>query len=321
MTLSLIPYALQNSAHSADLFRQATSSLIPPGGGIVTTGDFAVTQTGTPSMGVSVGVGRIWIPGTNVGNVSGGNFSSQAMYYGQNNAAYTASVTTSDPVNPRIDVVYAAVQDSQYAGTTNAGVIAVVAGVPTSGASYPANAPAIPANSIALAWIMVPANAASIITANITQIATIGIASAVPKGLLSNTSVTASGGAITALTVINNIPSFAFKAGRKYRIVWDFTYQGNTAGNYITALTGVAATSDAAGLTTGITQINGRPFKIHDAGINASGIVNAIYTPSSDATLQVKFLMQVTTGAGTALISASTLQPVTYSIEDLGAQF
>jgi hypothetical protein len=171
MTLSTIPFALQNSAHSADLFRQATSSLVPPGGGIVTTGDFAVTQTGTPSMGVSVGVGRIWIPGTNVANVTGGNFSQQAMYYGQNNSPYTAAVTTSDSVNPRIDVVYAAVQDSQYAGTTNAGTIAVVAGVPTTGASYPANAPTIPANAIALAWINVPANASSIVNANITQLA------------------------------------------------------------------------------------------------------------------------------------------------------
>lgn len=171
MTFSVVPYALQNGSMSADLLRQATSSLVPPGGGIVTAGDFNVTQTGTPSMNVSVGVGRIWIPGTNVGNVSGGNFSSQAMYYGQNESAYTAAVTTSDPINPRIDVVYAAVQDSQYSGVLNAGVLAVVAGVPTSGATYPANAPAIPANAKAVAWINVPANASSIVNANITNIA------------------------------------------------------------------------------------------------------------------------------------------------------
>lgn len=165
------PFALQNGSHSADLFRQAASSLVPPGGGIITAGDLAVAQTGTPSMNVSVGVGRCWIPGTNVGNVVGGNFSSQAMYYGQNASAYTAAVTTADSVNPRIDVVYAAVQDSQYAGTTNAGVIAVAAGAPTSGASYPANAPVLPANSIPLAWINVAANASSIINGNITNIA------------------------------------------------------------------------------------------------------------------------------------------------------
>lgn len=160
---SAIPFALQNTAHSAELFRQAVSSFVPPGGGIVTTGDFAVTQTGTPSMNVSVGVGRIWLPGTNVGNVVGGNFSSQAMYYGQNPAAQTVSIATSDPVNPRIDVVYAAVQDSQYAGTSNAGIISVVTGVPSP---TPAT-PAIPANALALKKVNVPANASSIVNANL----------------------------------------------------------------------------------------------------------------------------------------------------------
>lgn len=170
MTFSVVPYALQNAAHSAALFRQATSSFVPPAGGLVTYGDLNVTQTGTASMNVVVGVGRIWIPGTSIGNVAGGNFSSQAMYYGQNAAAYTCSVDTSDNVNPRIDVVYAAVQDSYYAGSLNAGVLSVAKGIPASGATYPANAPSLPANAIALAWILVPANAASIITSYITNL-------------------------------------------------------------------------------------------------------------------------------------------------------
>lgn len=163
MTFSAVPFALQNGSHSADLFRQAVSSFVPPGGGIVTTGDFAVTQTGTPSMGVLVGVGRLWIPGTNVGNVTGGNFSSQAMYYGQNDAPYVVSVPTSDPVNPRIDVVYATVKDSQYTGSLNSGSISIVSGAPSASPATPA----IPANSLALAKITVPANASSIVNANI----------------------------------------------------------------------------------------------------------------------------------------------------------
>lgn len=175
MAFTAVPFALQNQSHSADLFRQAVSSLVPPGGGIVTTGDLTVTQTGTPSMNVLVGVGRIWIPGTNVGNVTGGNFSSQAMYYGQNDAPQTVTIATSDPVNPRIDVVYAYVQDSQYSGSMNAGGLSVVSGVPTSGATYPANAPAIPANAKALAWTTVAANASSILNANITMLTTMAV--------------------------------------------------------------------------------------------------------------------------------------------------
>lgn len=175
MALSLVPFALQNGSHSADLFRQAVSSLVPPGGGLVTAGDLAVTQTGSPSMNILVGVGRAWVPGTNVGNVTGGNFSKQAMYFALNDAAATVTVGTSDPTNPRIDVVYLAIQDSQYAGTNNTAVLGIAQGVPTSGATYPANATAIPANAIALAWITVAAGTASITTANITALATRGL--------------------------------------------------------------------------------------------------------------------------------------------------
>ncbi|MBT2537188.1 hypothetical protein [Arthrobacter sp. ISL-69] len=169
MAFSAVPYALQNSSHSADLFRQAVSSLVPQGG-VVSPTDLAVAQTGTPSMNVSIGVGRAWVPGTNVGNVVGGNFSKQAMYFVLNDAAYTTSVATSDPINPRIDVVYVAIEDSQYAGSTNAVVPAVATGVPASGATYPANAPAIPNNAIPLAWITVAANAVSIVNANVTSL-------------------------------------------------------------------------------------------------------------------------------------------------------
>ena len=170
MSVSATPYALQNGSHSADLFRQAVSSLVPPGGGLVSPGDLAVTQTGTASMNVVFGVGRAWVPGTNVGNVSGGNFSKQAMYFALNDAAFTASVATANATNPRIDVAYLAIQDSQYAGTTNTAVLGIATGVPTAGASYPANAPTIPANAISLAWINVTANAASITSSNITAI-------------------------------------------------------------------------------------------------------------------------------------------------------
>lgn len=141
------------------------------------------------------------------------------------------------------------------------------------------------------------------------------------KGYLTVVPNTAVSGAVTALTVINNIASFTFKGNRKYLIKWDFRYQGNTAGNYMTALIGTCAIADAAGLTTGITQLNGREWKIQDSGINSSGYCEAIYQPVADTTVQLKFLIQVTTGTGTALIAGSALQPVTYSIEDKGAQF
>lgn len=173
MTISAT-FALQNVPINADTVRQAIASLLPNGaGGIVQHGDYAVTQTTTASMAVNVGVGRAWIEGTDAGHLSGQGYGKQGKYFVLNDAAYPVTISTSDPTNPRIDVVYVAIQDATYAGANNQAVIAVATGVPAAGATYPANAPTLPTNALALAWINVPAGAASIITANITTLATV----------------------------------------------------------------------------------------------------------------------------------------------------
>lgn len=321
MTFSVVPFALQNSSHSADVFRQAVSSLIPPGGGIVSAGDLAVTQTGTPSMNISIGVGRIWIPGTNVGDVVGGNFSSQAMYYGQNDSAFTASVTTSNPINPRIDVVYAAIEDSQYAGISNTGKLAVVAGVPTSGASYPANAPAIPSNAKAIAYVTVPANASSIVNANITALPSFPASPAsFAKGLQHESVATGGSGGFVGLTVVNNIPSFTFKAGRRYEIVWDGHHQSSSAGDVIDLHVATCAVGDGASSVAGLTVLRKKFFPCPSAGVLAPSITRAPVTFAADTTLQVKFLGQRNTGTGTMSLAATTDASILYQIIDVGAQ-
>ncbi|MGN6724103.1 MAG: hypothetical protein ACTHJM_15965 [Marmoricola sp.] len=163
MAVSQIPFALQNGSHSAALFRQAVSSVVPNGGGLVQTGDLAVTQTGTPSMAVVVGVGRAWVPGTNVANFSGTTYSAQAQYFALNDANVTLTIAAADPTNPRIDIVCLTVNDSQYTGSTNNAALQVITGTP---APTPA-APAAPANTLVLAQVSVAANAPSIINANI----------------------------------------------------------------------------------------------------------------------------------------------------------
>jgi hypothetical protein len=160
-----VPFALQNGSHSAAIFRQAVSSVVPNTGGIVQAGDLAVTQTGTPSMGVVVGVGRAWVPGTNVANFSGTTYSSQAQYFALNDAPVTLTIASADPTNPRIDIVCLTVNDSNYSGSTNSAVLQVITGTP---AASPA-APAAPANSMVLANVSVAANATSVVNANITQ--------------------------------------------------------------------------------------------------------------------------------------------------------
>jgi hypothetical protein len=158
------PYALQNSAaHSAALFRQAGYS---PwiGGGPIGIGDLVVTAQGTPNMSVAVAAGRAWIPGSQVANVSGGTFSTQAGYFALNDGPATVTISTANATNPRIDLVYIAVQDSFYSGSNNATVLGVVTGTP---AASPV-APAAPSNSLVLAQVAVAANATSITSGNIT---------------------------------------------------------------------------------------------------------------------------------------------------------
>lgn len=166
--MTLTCFALQNVPSQSAWARMAMSSLVPDGGGFIHHGDFNVAQTGTPSMQVVVGPGRAWIDGSQIGHVSGGGFGDQGQYFVMNDANLNVTVATSDPTNPRIDVVYAAVQDAYYSGASNQPVITVATGTPSPSASYPASAPTLPANSIALAWIYVGHSVSSITNANIT---------------------------------------------------------------------------------------------------------------------------------------------------------
>lgn len=168
MALSAVPFALQNGSHPAALFRQAVSSLVfSQVGGLGQFGDLSVGQTGTASMNVVVGIGRAWVPGTNVTNPTGFTYNSQGLYFAFNDANVTLSINAADPTNPRIDIVCLTVNDSFYSGSTNNAVLQVITGVPASSPS----APTTPANSLVLAQVNVAANATSITTANITNVA------------------------------------------------------------------------------------------------------------------------------------------------------
>lgn len=135
------------------------------------------------------------------------------------------------------------------------------------------------------------------------------------------TKITANSGAITALTVIQNIASFSFKGGRRYIIRWNMHYQGSVAGNYANYAIHTCSTADAANLTTGLTTIGGGQHKVHDATQTHKSVAEAIYEPVSDTTLQIKFTAQVVVGAGTTTIISSVGSPSTISIEDWGDMF
>jgi len=108
-------------------------------------------------MGVTVQPGIVTVPGTE--NASQGAYTCYAA---------TATDVTLDPAHaslPRIDLIVARVQDSQYSGAANTWTLEKVTG---TAASSPV-APTAPNNSITLAQISVAAAATQILNASITD--------------------------------------------------------------------------------------------------------------------------------------------------------
>lgn len=167
MTVQNIPAFLQNATGTnANVFRAAATAPFS-GGGVLSGGELGVRAQSTPNMTVSVNAGRAKVAGTAVSPPSGFTFTTQGFYDVLNDAALTVTIATSNATQPRIDVVCVQVQDSFYAGSINSASITVVTGV---AASTP-TVPAIPANSLALAYVAVAANTTSIVSANITNVA------------------------------------------------------------------------------------------------------------------------------------------------------
>lgn len=162
-------YVMDGTTIDGEVMRRAIGSLISPYGGIVTPGDLAVAQQAVPNMSVQIGIGQCWIPGTSSG--------SQGMYYSRNGAPVTVTISAANATNPRIDMVVAQVIDQTYAGSGHSCAPVVMTGTPTAGATivpgagYLAGVGAAPASSMILAYVLVPANATSIVTADILNIA------------------------------------------------------------------------------------------------------------------------------------------------------
>lgn len=157
------PSWLQAGSFTADDDRLLLQSLL--GGspnqalssGVISSSDYEVTETGTPSMDLDVASGAAWI----VGDQS----STEGIYNVVSDASATVTISTADATNPRIDLVVLQVRNSTYSGVDDDAVLAVVTGTP---AASPA-APAAPDDSITLAQIAVAAGASSITTADITD--------------------------------------------------------------------------------------------------------------------------------------------------------
>lgn len=120
--------------------------------------------------------------------------------------------------------------------------------------------------------------------------------------------------------VIDNITSFTFLAGRRYKITMDASYITSVNTDLFYVSIQLAPTADAAASLGNLTALNGRTIHAPLNGSTTySGPVIAWYEPGvSNQTHQIKFVVQRVVGSGTMLVVGNSNEYRTYTIEDMG---
>ena len=214
MALHTPPSWLQNASHPAENDRLTTQALWATTG-IIAPASLAVTANSPAAMNVYVADGWAAIVGTTQADMG--------TYVAYNDASVLLTITTSNPTNPRIDLICMTVNDSYYSGVLDNVVFQVIAGTP---ASSPV-APSLPANSISLATVYVAAGATAINSGNITD-TRVSVTTNLPigdiTGVTAGTGLTGGGTsgtvtlAIDSTVALKNIPINA-QTGTTYTTV------------------------------------------------------------------------------------------------------
>jgi hypothetical protein len=153
----LTPLFQQNGSYPASEIRALISEAFP-GTGVVGSGDLKVTQRGAgANMSVDVEPGRCVIENST---------SSRGRYLCSSTTTVNVAISAAPSAgNSRIDLVLAAVSDTEYGDGADTWAVFVLAGTPGSSPS----APSTPAGAIVLARVLVGAEVATITNANITD--------------------------------------------------------------------------------------------------------------------------------------------------------
>lgn len=134
-------------------------------GGILPSGGQLALSAPVSGMSVNVATGYVVCPSSS-GSVFGG------YLFGLSSAS-GLTVATSDPTNPRVDMVAAYVYDD--GASDSAAFVAVLTGTPASGATLSnlTGVPAAPANSTVIGWILVPASSSNVTAGNLLAASTL----------------------------------------------------------------------------------------------------------------------------------------------------
>ena len=362
MPVESFPWSIQGQSHPATVARNAQAAMLgapaaavspavqilTAGGshGVVSAGDLAVSQNGTPNMSVNVAAGRAFIRGTETASLN------QGVYSFFNDGVVNLSIGAADPTNPRRDLIIAQVRDANYSGAAIDARLAVVAGTP---AASPAD-PTPPANALVLARVAVAAGATSITNANITDLRTraaslggVHVCTSttrpagaslddgdtifetdtkellqyysaagvwrrpwnMPWGIVGSGTATANQGGIGLVTDLTGLSvTWTAVANRRYRAIWHCEVATGVAGDLVIIyLTDAANVAIARSVATIPSLTSGTGY------IQADG--SAIFTASAGSTTR-KMRLERNAGAGAAGLTASATSPAWLVIEDIG---
>jgi hypothetical protein len=145
------------------------------------------------------------------------------------------------------------------------------------------------------------------------------------KGLVYKSLVATSTGTVVD-AIINNIPTFTFKANRHYRIVWDFShYASGNSDSLFYCHIAFCNVGDAAASLTGLTTIEGRTKGLITTyalgSTQYNGPISFPYAPgASDVTTQIKFRATRVLGDDGIIIVGNGNERAHYLIYDDGMQ-
>lgn len=316
MTELLPPSWLQAEEHPANQDRLVLSSLlgsgigsfsggisaIDPGHGVVGFSDLAVTQNGTPNMSVNVAAGQAFIRGT--------ESNLQGVYNVVNNATKNLTIATSDPTNPRRDLIIAQVRDAGggYSGSSNDWRLTVVTGTPAASPADP-SLTAYP-NALVLARVAVGAGVSSIVTANIADLRTVARSwnqAWGGKGLPYLKKTTAQS-TTTAADLTGMSSTWTPTPGRKYEIVAGVPrVQITTNAGEVGVTVDLGGSIITGGFMTGA---------VNDIGVISMPTVQ--YDAVSATPLTIKMSMGTVSGGAGLTATGSATTPITLAVKDIG---
>jgi hypothetical protein len=226
MTLHTPPSWLQNASHPAENDRLTTQALWATTG-IIAPSSLAVTANSPAAMNCYVAEGWAAVVGTTQADMG--------TYVAYNDASVLLTITTSNPSNPRWDLICLTINDSYYSGSADNVVFQVIAGTPAGSPVVPT----LPDNSIALAKVYVAAGALSITSGDITDLR-VSVTTNLPigdiTGVTAGTGLTGGGTSGDVTLAIDS--TVATLSGSQALTNKDLTGTGNTFPTSLVTLSG-----------------------------------------------------------------------------------